>query len=113
MAFTPSELEAMQRADKELDNGPVRSTIEDIRTSKRLEREARLETMTPEQRRINQYARALYYRHREARIAKAREYYHAHKAERAAYYQANRAERLEYQKAYNDAKKAGRRPAGR
>lgn len=108
MPFTNEELAAMREADEELENKPLRPSLEDIRTSKRLELEAKLAARTPEQLAANKRARAKYHRNREARAAQAREYYWAHREERAAYYQAHRAEKLEYQKAYNDAKKAGR-----
>ena len=96
--FTPEELEEMRRFDEELDDGFVQ-TREEIRESRKRDREATLQNMTPEKRKIAERAAAYYeankdkiaeraaaYRekHREAYNARMREYMRKWRAEKKA-----------------------------
>ena len=89
--FTPEELEELRRFDENLDDSFVQ-TQEEIRESRKRDREAKLLAMEPEKRKIAEYQAAYY----EANREKFAEY-------KAAYYEANREKIAEYQAAYYEA----------
>jgi hypothetical protein len=49
--FTPEELEELRRVDEEID-ADFRLTNEDLRSSRKLDREAQLEAMDPDKRKV-------------------------------------------------------------
>ena len=71
--FTPEELEELRRFDEELDDSFVQ-TQEEIRESRKRDREAKLRAMEPERRKIAEYQAAYYEANREKRNAYMREY---------------------------------------
>ena len=90
MPFTAAELEDMRRADEEIER-EFRLTPEDLAESRALDREARLEEMPPEKRKILESQRA----YREANREKILE-------SQRAYREANREKVLESQRWIRD-----------
>lgn len=82
MGFTKAELEEMRRADEEIERD-FALTLEDFRRGTELDREARMDAMTREERKLAEYKRA--------------------------YYEANREKLAEYQRAYYEARRRAKR----
>lgn len=64
MPFTAVELEEMRRADEEIER-EFRLTPEDLAESRALDRQAKMEEMLPEKRKVLEYQRAYYEANRE------------------------------------------------
>lgn len=90
MPFTAAELEEMRRADEEIER-EFRLTQEELAKSRELDRQAKLEEMLPEKRKVLESQRA----YREANREKVRE-------SQRAYYEANREKVLESQRWIRD-----------
>lgn len=110
--FTPEELEELRRFDEELDDSFVQ-TQEEIRESRKRDREAKLLAIEPEKRKIAEY-QAAYYEANKDKIAEYRAAYREANREKiaeraAAYREKNRAEynayHREYQRKRREAKK--------
>ena len=86
--FTPEELEELRRADEELEENFCQ-TQEEIRASRKRDREAVLRSMDPQKRKNAEYQAA----YREANKDKIAEY-------QAAYQKRNREARNAYQREY-------------
>ena len=86
--FTAAELEELRRADAEIDK-EYALTPQEIKASRKLDREAELERMDPQKRRVAAQ-KAAYYEANKERIA----------AQQAAYYEANKERIAAYQAAY-------------
>lgn len=71
--FTPEELEELRRADEELD-AEYTQTQEEIIASRKRDREAKLQAMDPEKRKIAEYQAAWREKNRAAYNAYQREY---------------------------------------
>ena len=78
MPFTAEELEEMRRADEEID-AEFKLNADDLRRSRLMDRDAMLEMLTPEKRKLAERQRA--------------------------YYEANRDKVAEYQRAYREARR--------
>ena len=89
--FTPEELAEMAAADAEIDT-EFRLTQEDLERSSRLDRLAKLESLSPEKRKVAAQKKA----YRDANREKVAAY-------QQAYYEANREKVAERQKAYREA----------
>ena len=89
--FTPEELEELRRADAEIDDNFIQSQ-EEIKASRRRDRAAVVDSMTPEKRKIAESKRA----YRDANREKIAE-------SQRAYYDANREKIAEAKRAYRDA----------
>ena len=97
--FTPEELEELRRFDEELDEEFVQ-TQEEIRESRKRDRESKLLAMEPEKRRIAEYQAA----YREANRDKIAE-------RNAAYRENNRAKYNAYQREYQRKRREAKRMA--
>ena len=93
MKFTPEEIEAMRRADEEIERD-FRWTNDDLAASRRRDTEAAFLRKDTRDRSIAEYQRA----YREANKDSIAEY-------RRAYYEANKDSIAEYQRAYYEANK--------
>ena len=97
MGFTKEELEAIRRADEEIERS-FALTPEDFRRGAELDREARMDAMTREERKLAERQRAYYEANREKVAAQQR-----------AYYEANREKVAEYKRAYYEARRKAKR----
>lgn len=93
MPFTPEELDAMRKADEEIER-EFRLTPEDLAESSRRDRDAVVASMPPERRRRAAYWKARYEANREKCLAYQK-----------AYREANREKIAANQKAYREAKR--------
>lgn len=82
MSFTKAELEEMRRADEEIERS-FALTPEDLRRGAELDREARMDELDGDKRKLAEYQRA--------------------------YYEANREKVAEYQRAYREARRRAKR----
>lgn len=88
MAFTAAELAEIAKADAEIE-ASFHLSNEDLALSREMDREARMNQLSPEKRKVAEYQRA----YREANKDKLAEY-------KRAYYEANKDKVAEYQRAY-------------
>ena len=91
MLFTDQELAEMAAADAEIEASSCLDK-DDLERSSRLDRLAKLESLSPEKRKVAEYQKA----YREANREKVA-------AQKKAYYEANREKVAERQKAYREA----------
>ena len=105
MPFTAAELEDMRRADEEIER-EFRLTPEDLAESKELDRQAKMEEMLPEKRKVREYQRAYYEATREKVLESQRAYREANREKvlesQRAYYEANREKVRESQRWIRD-----------
>ena len=91
--FTPEELEELRRVDEEID-ADFRLTNEDLRSSRKLDREAQLEAMDPDKRKVSAQQKAYREANREKVSAQKKAWYEANRekvsARQKAWYEANR-----------------------
>ena len=91
--FTATELAELRRADAEIDE-EFALTPEEIKASRKLDRETELERMDPQKRKIAARQAAYYEANKEQIAAYRAAYYEANKeqiaARQAAYYEANK-----------------------
>ena len=87
--FTPEELAELAAFDAEIDESDI--TSDDIKESRKRDRQAVLGEMDNQKRKIAEYRRAYYEANRE-KIAE----------QKRAYYEANREKIAEYQRAYRE-----------
>ena len=97
--FTPEELEELRRFDENLDDSFVQ-TQEEIRESRKRDREAKLQAKEPEKRKIAEY-RAAYYEANREKIAERN----------AAYRDANREKYNAYMREYMRKRRAAKKLA--
>ena len=106
--FTAAELEELRRADAEIDK-EYALTPQEIKASRKLDREAELERMDPQKRRVAAQKAAYYEANKERIAAQQAAYREANKeriaAYQAAYYEANKERIAAYQAAYREANK--------
>ena len=106
--FTAAELEELRRADAEIDK-EYALTPQEIKASRKLDREAELERMDPQKRRVAAQKAAYYEANKERIAAQQAAYREANKeqiaAQKAAYYEANKERIAAQQAAYYEANK--------
>ena len=106
MKFTAAELEEMRRADAEIE-AEFRLTNDDLQLSRRIDRDAVLEDLPKNKRKLAEYQRAYREANREKLAEYQRAYYEANREKLAeqqrAYYEANREKVAEHQRAYREA----------
>ncbi len=106
--FTKEELEAIRLADLEIEED-FHLTNEDLRRSRTLDREAYLEAMDPEKRKVAAWNKAYREANKDKVAAQKKAYREANKdkvaAQQKAWYEANKDKVAAQQKAYREANK--------
>ena len=106
MAFTAAELAEIAKADAEIE-ASFRLSNEDLALSREMDREARMNQLSPEKRKMAEYQRAYREANKDKVAERQRAYYEANKdkvAERQrAYREANKDKVAKYQRAYYEA----------